>query len=81
MPVSLSQKARIAIAFACVYLCWGSTYGAIHIAGLHLAPPLVGAIRSLFSFVLIGAICLARGTSLRVPLRTAGNLPWSAFSS
>jgi drug/metabolite transporter (DMT)-like permease len=57
-----------------VYLCWGSTYGAIHIAGQHLAPPLVGAIRSLFSFVLIGVICLARGTSLRVPLRTAWQL-------
>jgi drug/metabolite transporter (DMT)-like permease len=71
---ALSQKTRIAAAFACVYFFWGSTYGAIHIAGMHLAPPLVGAIRSLFSFVLIGVICLARGTSLRVPLRTAGQL-------
>ena len=69
-----SQKTRIAFAFACVYLCWGSTYGAILIAGQHLAPPLVGAIRTLFSFVLIGVICLARGTSLRVPLRTAWQL-------
>jgi drug/metabolite transporter (DMT)-like permease len=74
MPVPLSQKTRIAIAFACVYLCWGSTYGAIHIAGQHLAPPLVGAIRTLFSFVLIGVICLVRRTSLRVPLRTAWQL-------
>jgi drug/metabolite transporter (DMT)-like permease len=71
---ALSLKTRIAAAFACVYFFWGSTYGAIHIAGMHLAPPLVGAIRSLFSFVLIGVICLARGTSLRVPLRTAGQL-------
>jgi drug/metabolite transporter (DMT)-like permease len=71
---ALSPKTRIAVAFVCVYLCWGSTYGAIHIAGQHLAPPLVGAIRTLFSTVLIGAICLARGTSLRVPLRTAGQL-------
>jgi drug/metabolite transporter (DMT)-like permease len=69
-----SQKTRIVVAFICVYLCWGSTYGAIHIAGQHLAPPLVGAIRTLFSFVLIGAICLARGTSLRVPRRTAWQL-------
>jgi drug/metabolite transporter (DMT)-like permease len=74
MPVPLSPKSRIVVAFACVYLCWGSTYGAIHIAGQHLAPPLVGAIRTLFSTVLIGGICLARGTSLRVPLRTAGQL-------
>jgi drug/metabolite transporter (DMT)-like permease len=71
---SLSQKTRIAVAFVCVYLCWGSTYGAIHIAGQHLAPPLVGAIRTLFSFVLIGAICLVRGTSLRVSRRTAWQL-------
>ncbi len=74
MPSRLSQTSRIAFAFACVYLCWGSTYGAIHIAGLHLAPPLVGAMRSLFSTLMLGAICLARGTCLRVPLRTAGQL-------
>ena len=57
-----------------MYLCWGSTYGAIHIAGLHLAPPLVGAMRSLFSTLIIGGICVARGTSLRVPFRTAWRL-------
>jgi drug/metabolite transporter (DMT)-like permease len=74
MPFPLSAKSRIVVAFACVYLCWGSTYGAIHIAGQHLAPPLVGAIRTLFSTVIIGAICMARGTSMRVPLRTAGQL-------
>ena len=71
---ALSQKSRIAFAFACVYLCWGSTYGAILIANQHLAPPLVGAVRTFFSFLLIGAICLARGASLRVPLRTAWQL-------
>ena len=71
---ALSQKSRIAFAFACVYLCWGATYGAIHIAGLHLAPPLVGATRSFFSTILLCAICLGRGSSLRVPLRAAGQL-------
>ena len=74
MLSSSSQKSRIAFAFACVYLCWGSTYGAILIANQHLAPPLVGAVRTFFSFLLIGAICLARGASLRVPLRTAWRL-------
>ncbi len=74
MPQSQSEKTRIALAFACVYFFWGSTYGAIHIAGLHLAPPLVGAIRSLLSTVIICAICLARGTSLRVSRRTAWRL-------
>ncbi len=74
MPSRLSLNGRVVVAFLCVYLCWGSTYSAIHIAGLHIAPPLVGAIRSLISAVLIGGICLARGTSLRVPLRTAWRL-------
>jgi drug/metabolite transporter (DMT)-like permease len=73
MPLP-SEKTRIAIAFACVYLCWGSTYGAIHIAGLQLAPPLVGAARSLFSTVIICGICIARRTSLRVPGRTIWRL-------
>jgi drug/metabolite transporter (DMT)-like permease len=63
----ISQKTRIAIAFACVYFVWGSTYSAIYIAGLHLAPPLVGAIRSLLSTAVICGICMARGISLRVP--------------
>lgn len=67
-------KNRVWFAFACVYLCWGSTYGAIHIAGLHLAPPLVGATRSLLSTVLIVGICIARGTSLRVSRGTAWRL-------
>ncbi len=74
MPFPISVKSRVAIAFACVYFFWGSTYSAIYIAGLHLAPPLVGAVRSLLSTVIIGGICLARGISLRVPRRTAWQL-------
>ena len=70
----IPQKTRIAIAFACVYFFWGSTYGAIYIAGLHLAPPLVGAMRSLLSTVIICGICVARGISLRVPVRTMWRL-------
>jgi drug/metabolite transporter (DMT)-like permease len=70
----IPQKTRIAIAFALVYFVWGSTYSAIYIAGLHLAPPLVGAMRSLGSAAIICGICLARGISLRVPLRTAWRL-------
>jgi hypothetical protein len=47
MPPVLSKKNRIAIAFACVYFTWGSTYAAIEIAGRYFAPPLVGALRSI----------------------------------
>jgi drug/metabolite transporter (DMT)-like permease len=78
MPVAVSKQTatqnRIILAFACVYICWGSTYGAIHIAVLHLAPPLVGAMRSLCSAVIIAVICLARGISLRVSRREAWRL-------
>lgn len=74
MPNPSSIKARVAIAFACVYLCWGMTYGAIHIAVEHLAPPLVGAMRSLLSTVIFAGICLARGISLRVSRRSAWQL-------
>ena len=74
MPAAAAHRNRILIAFACVYFFWGSTYSAIRIAGEHLAPPLVGAIRSLFSTVIICGICMLRGTSLRVPLRTAWRL-------
>jgi drug/metabolite transporter (DMT)-like permease len=74
MSSQASEKTRVAIAFALVYLIWGSTYSAIHIAGLHLAPPLVGAVRSLGSTVIIIGICLSRGISLRVPSHAAWKL-------
>ena len=62
-----SQSALVLLAFASVYLFWGSTYGAIHIAGEHLSPPVVSGTRSLLSATLILAICLLRRKSLRVP--------------
>src|ERR1700684_1383724 len=74
MSFHLPEKSRIAIAFALVYLIWGSTYLAIHVAGLHLAPPLVGALRTLVSAAILGAFCLARAISLRMPRRTAWQL-------
>ena len=74
MPQSQKEKTRIALAFACVYFFWGSTYGAIHIAGLTLAPPLVGALRTLLSTLILAAYCMARGIPLRVPRRAAWQL-------
>ena len=67
MALSLSKSARVTIAFASVYLVWGSTYVAIKVAGEHLPVPVVSGTRSLISASLIGLICLARGKSLRVP--------------
>jgi drug/metabolite transporter (DMT)-like permease len=74
MPSHPSEKTRVAVAFACVYLIWGSTYSAIHIAGLQIAPPLVGAMRSLLSTIVICSICVVRGVSLRVPRAVAWRL-------
>ena len=54
------------MAFACVYFFWGSTYTAIHVAGEHLAPPLVAASRSILSTLLLIGICLSTGRRLRV---------------
>ena len=68
----LSPSTRIVVAFASVYLFWGSTYVAIHVAGEHLPVPVVSATRSVISAVLIAVIAAVRGISLRVPKRE----PW-----
>ncbi len=62
----LPKSTVILLAFASVYLFWGSTYGAIHIAGEHLPVPVVSATRSLISATLIAIISLLSGKSLRV---------------
>ncbi len=67
MPERSSKQTQVIAAFAAVYLCWGSTYTAIRVAGEHLPPPVVSATRSILTTVLILAIALARGKSLRVP--------------
>lgn len=69
-----ASRASVAIAFLCVYLCWGMTYGAIAVAVRHLAPPLIGAIRTALSALIFAAICRARGRSLRVARDTAWKL-------
>jgi drug/metabolite transporter (DMT)-like permease len=70
----IPKSTLVLLAFASVYLFWGSTYGAIHIAGEHLPPPVVSATRSLISATLILAICLLSGKSLRVPKGEAWKL-------
>ena len=66
-PVKAAGLGRVVlVAFACLYFFWGSTYSAIHVAGEHLAPVLVVATRSVITTVLLVAICVATGRSLRV---------------
>lgn len=68
----LPHKTKVALAFASVYLFWGSTYLAIHVAGEHLPVPVVSASRSTISTLIIVVACLVMRRSLRVP---AGE-PW-----
>jgi len=70
----LPKSTLVLLAFGSVYLFWGSTYGAIHVAGEHLPVPVVSATRSLISATLIVTICLLRGKSLRVPRGEAWKL-------
>ena len=61
------QRNYVPLAFAAVYVFWGSTYTAIHIAGEHLPPPVVSAARCLVTTALMLGIALLRRQSLRVP--------------
>lgn len=70
----LPHNTRVLLAFASVYLFWGSTYVAIHVAGEHLPVPVVSASRSTVSAVLIAIICLISGRGLRVPRGEAWKL-------
>jgi drug/metabolite transporter (DMT)-like permease len=70
----LPKSTLVLLAFASVYLFWGSTYMAIHIAGERLPAPVVAGARSLISTTLILLICLLRGKSLRVPKGEAWKL-------
>jgi len=63
----LPKSTLVLIAFASVYLVWGSTYVAIKVAGEHLPVPVVSGTRSMFSASIIALICLVRRKSLRVP--------------
>jgi drug/metabolite transporter (DMT)-like permease len=51
----------VVIAFATVYLVWGSTYFFIQIAVQHLPPMILGALRFLTAGLLLLAWCMATG--------------------
>ena len=70
----LPKSTLVLLAFASVYLFWGSTYFAIHVAGEHLPVAVVSGARSLVTAILIALICFARKKSLRVPKGEAWKL-------
>src|SRR3954469_10380649 len=52
------HRARIAIAFAMVYVLWGSTYLAMRVVVQHVGPALMGATRFLISGSIMLAACV-----------------------
>jgi drug/metabolite transporter (DMT)-like permease len=74
MSSTSAPRSTVILAFASIYLFWGSTYAAIHVAGEHLPAPVVSATRSLISAFLIFCICLLSGRRLRVPRGEAWKL-------
>lgn len=69
-PPRLSFGAKTVIAFATVYVVWGSTYLGIKV-GLNagLPPAFMGAVRLLIAGVLLLAFARSRGTSLAISAR------------
>jgi drug/metabolite transporter (DMT)-like permease len=69
IPANSPRRLQVVIAFALVYILWGSTYLAIQISVEHLTPLLMGALR----FTSAGAIMLIfralGGHRIRVPRR------------
>jgi drug/metabolite transporter (DMT)-like permease len=64
-----STNARVWIALVTVYVVWGSTYFAIKIAVRTLPPVLAAGTRFLAAGVLLGAVLLVAGRSLRATRR------------
>jgi drug/metabolite transporter (DMT)-like permease len=67
--VALSDRkldSKLIVAFACVYLFWGSTYLGIHFAVQHFAPPLVAGLRFAMAAPPVFFIAWLRGRRLRV---------------
>jgi drug/metabolite transporter (DMT)-like permease len=57
-----SRRAKLALAFAVVYLVWGSTYMVASI-GVHIMPPILfGGVRFICAGILLGLVSIAMGS-------------------
>ena len=65
-PLEKQHRWKIAAAFACVYVLWGSTYLAMRIVVEHIPPAMMGGIRFLASGGIMMAWCALSGRTLRV---------------
>jgi drug/metabolite transporter (DMT)-like permease len=75
MAINSSHRLKVVVAFALVYVFWGSTYLAIGIADdEHLPPFVMCAIRFLVAGPILMAACAFMGRSVRVPRRELARL-------
>ena len=72
MTTDRNHRLQVIVAFALVYVFWGSTYLAIGIADdEHLPPAVMCALRFLIAGPLMLAACAALGRSIRISLNEA----------
>ena len=75
----MSTRSKIILAFAIVYVVWGSTYLAIRVAVEHLPPALFAGLRFDIAGPLMLAFALARGARLPASAREWGNIAVSGL--
>jgi drug/metabolite transporter (DMT)-like permease len=68
----MSQRGRVWTALVTVYLVWGSTYLGIYYAGRTIPPLFAASTRFIIAGLLMTAIVLARGGTLRASHRALG---------
>ena len=68
-PIPTPRRLQVVIAFALVYIFWGSTYLAIRLSVEHLTPLIMGALRFTAAGLLMLAFRALCGHRIAVPLR------------
>src|SRR5215813_13511825 len=64
-----NHRFRVALAFALVYVLWGSTYLAMRVAVRDVEPFVIGATRYLISGPIMLAVCALTGRKIALSLR------------
>ncbi|MCI0352803.1 MAG: EamA family transporter [Acidobacteriales bacterium] len=70
-PLERQHQLRVIVAFALVYVFWGSTYLAIRVAVEGIPPALLGGVRFLIAGVLMLAYCWLTKRTVRITRREA----------
>jgi drug/metabolite transporter (DMT)-like permease len=70
-PQERQHRLRVVIAFALVYVFWGSTYLAIRVAVEHIPPAMLGGTRFLAAGALMLAYCWLTGRPIAITRREA----------